>query len=95
MTREEALEILDRLPTIGEQVDALEMAIEALKQSQWIPVTKRLPENSDTVLITHRGGVSFGWYNGLYWERGASTKHRPLQTVVAWMPLPEPYKGGE
>lgn len=31
MTREEALERLDRIPTIGEQVDALEMAIEALK----------------------------------------------------------------
>ena len=65
------------------------------RTGEWIPVTERLPENSDTVLITHRGGVSFGWYNGIYWERGASTKHRPLQTVVAWMPLPEPYKGGE
>ena len=32
MTREEALEILDTIPTIGEQVDALEMAIEALEQ---------------------------------------------------------------
>ena len=31
MTREEALEILDTIPTIGKQVDALEMAIEALK----------------------------------------------------------------
>ena len=30
MTREEALQILDTIPTIGEQVDALEMAIEAL-----------------------------------------------------------------
>ena len=33
MTREEALQILDTIPTIGEQVDALEMAIEALEQS--------------------------------------------------------------
>ena len=32
MTREEALKILDTIPTIGEQVDALEMAIEALEQ---------------------------------------------------------------
>lgn len=31
MTREEALEILDTIPTISEQVDALEMAIEALE----------------------------------------------------------------
>ena len=32
MTIEEALEILDTIPTIGEQVDALEMAIKALEQ---------------------------------------------------------------
>ena len=34
MTREEALQILDTIPTIGEQVDALEMAIQALSQEQ-------------------------------------------------------------
>lgn len=32
MTREDALKVLDTIPTIGEQVDALEMAIEALEQ---------------------------------------------------------------
>lgn len=32
MTREEALTILDTIPTIGEQVDALEMAIETLEK---------------------------------------------------------------
>ncbi len=31
MTREEALQILDTIPTISEQVDALEMAIKALE----------------------------------------------------------------
>ena len=39
MTKEEALKILDTIPTIGEQVDALEMAIEALtaqKKGKWI-----------------------------------------------------------
>ena len=34
MTREEALEILDTIPTIGEQVDALDMAIKALEREQ-------------------------------------------------------------
>ena len=32
MTNEEALKVLDKIPTIGEQVDALEMAIKALEQ---------------------------------------------------------------
>ena len=34
MTREEALKILDTIPTISEQVDALEMAIKALEEQQ-------------------------------------------------------------
>ena len=65
-------------------------------EQQWIPCNERLPEDSSPVLITHRGGVSYGWYNGRYFERGANTNHRKLQTVIAWMPLPEPYReGGE
>ena len=64
-----------------------------LTKPKWIPVTERLPDTSDTVLITHKGGCSIGWYNGRFWERGASTNHRKLQTVIAWMPLPEPYNG--
>ena len=65
-------------------------------EQQWIPCNERLPEDSSPVLITHRGGVSYGWYNGRYFERGANTNHRKLQTVIAWMPLPVPYqRGGE
>ena len=60
-------------------------------EQKWIPVTERLPKDGERVFITHRGGVSFGWYNGSYWERGAPTNHRPLETFIAWMPLPEPY----
>lgn len=36
LTIEEALEILDYIPTIGEQVDALEMAIETMHKYQKI-----------------------------------------------------------
>ena len=36
MTNEEALEILDLIPTIGEQVDALEMAIKALERMSYL-----------------------------------------------------------
>lgn len=41
MTTEEALKILDTIPTISEQVDALEMAIKALENSSWVPITYR------------------------------------------------------
>lgn len=61
--------------------------------SPWIPVTERLPENNRNVLITSKGGVSTAWYNGSYFEKGASTHHRMMKTVTAWCELPEPYKG--
>ena len=58
----------------------------------WIPVTERLPDNSRNVLITSKGGVSMAWYNGSYFEKGASTHHRKMKTVTAWCELPESYK---
>jgi hypothetical protein len=59
---------------------------------EWISVNDRLPVDMVTVLIAHKGGVSFGWYNGVYWTKGAATKHRPIKTVTHWMPLPGPPK---
>jgi len=61
----------------------------------WIPVEKALPDNSDTVLVTHRSGVYIAWYNGRYWERGASAKHREIRTVTAWRPFPPAFKPKE
>ena len=62
-------------------------------EPHWIPVTERLPDSSRNVLITSRGGVSMARYNGLYFEKGANTHHRKMQTVTAWCELPEPFKG--
>lgn len=83
---------------------------------EWIPVTDRLPQNAQPVLITYgcgellmqgiahytsfcgkRGKVDYfrfrdpddgKWYN-------MTTGHgvHRLYEVLAWMPLPEPYRG--
>ena len=50
MTTERALEVLDTIPTKGEQVDALEMAIKALK--------KQLPKECE--VITQDTDVKIG-----------------------------------
>ena len=101
ISREKALDALNYEMKYGAEIDrcGLDTAYNIITnipsvepEQKWIPVTEKLPKDDETVLITHKGGVSFGWYNGRYWERGASTKHRPLQTVIAWMQLPESYK---
>lgn len=73
-------------------MDAFDEYVDS-NEPHWIPVTERLPDNSRNILITSRGGVSMAWYNGSYFEKGANTNHRKMQTVTAWCELPEPFKG--
>ena len=95
MNIEQEKMIVEALPSLYPlqkfEEDAVHAVIDALPH--WIPVTERLPDDSRNVLITSRGGVSMAWYNGSYFEKGANTHHRKMQTVTAWCELPEPYKG--
>lgn len=81
-------------------VDAIEMGIHALKETQWIPISERLPEEEEYILL------SFANYTGLdigrYEKDGENDKFYPGDDeetyahygliVNAWMPLPKPYK---
>ena len=94
MTKREFLDTVFALaPNEANKImDAFDEYVES-NEPHWIPVTERLPDNSRNVLITSRGGVSMAWYNGSYFEKGANTHHRKMQTVTAWCELPEPFKG--
>ena len=60
-------------------------------EPHWIPVTERLPEKFDYYLVSGNNSVWFARYeNGRF--LGVLSGHA-LDTVIAWMPLPEPYKG--
>ena len=86
--------------------EALSLAIEALQEQErnWIPVTERLPEDGYGVLVTVNGkhndiifidALEIAEYDG---DFGWIVEGYPQWTdpdVTAWMPLPEPYKGGK
>lgn len=69
------------------------------KYGQWIPVSERLPEYGEQVVVNfhneqigrNRIGVSY-----CYVQKEGFFSDVPFEyKVVAWMPLPEPYQEGE
>ena len=75
---------------------ALSAGIKALKQEpRWIPVGERLPEKQDCYLVTtkwkgnYSGDVYIETNMAVYREK---QKEWDCVDVIAWMPLPEPYK---
>ena len=109
MTREEAIrklqkhknEYLDEWVDYSGIVEALDMAIEALPAEAvqgWIPCSERLPSDGGNYLITvadlrlgHIGEHTVTMADFYAKEK----KWNSAVDVYAWMPLPEPYKGGE
>ena len=68
-------------------------------EPQWIPCSERLPKMKEIVLITNdKGHVRCGQYRGVgFFSKNDGRPHwnwkgNTLETVVAWMPLPEPYE---
>lgn len=105
MTKREFLDTVFALvPKDANKImDAFDEYVDS-NEPNWIPVTERLPETSDAVLTTYivngdrsRRYVEESSYYGndeswsSPWDeyRIAGTRIE----VIAWMPLPEPFKG--
>jgi hypothetical protein len=80
-----------------ESIEALmaEGNIYDVDYSRWIPCTERLPEEGGDYLVTTKWK---GSYSGdTYIETNMAVYREKLEEwdckgVIAWMPLPEPYK---
>ena len=65
------------------------------KLPDWIPVSERLPEESGYYIATTYDGVGRRTTFVKYQKKAKSwelTGARSYWRVIAWMPLPEPYK---
>ena len=72
---------------------AVRKAFKALEESHWIPVTERLPEVGESVLICDAYGdicIGHRTRSGYYFPDFCDDK---IKDVRAWCELPEPYKG--
>lgn len=61
---------------------------DAKAEMGWIPCSESLPEKDGYYLTTTMYyQVYRDYWNGDNWDR--------TEMVIAWMPMPEPYKGGQ
>lgn len=87
-TDEDAVEAINTVP-----------ASQVISDVEWIPVTEALPINDADVIVsvlddsgdTPYRFTSVGWCtpDGQYWV----VNNEICYGVIAWMPLPEPYRG--
>lgn len=83
---------------------ATRKAFKALAEPHWIPVKERLPEENDyksciecldgaVWYFSENGTMGIGYYYESTKEWSTTDDLKTDGKVVAWMPLPEPYRG--
>lgn len=96
MTNDEAIQLLGNIAAYdidnqrGEKkFEALWMAIKALEQARWVPVSSgKFPKLYGKVLRT----VEYDTFDGIsYTYVDIGTANPWDKEVLAWMPLPKPY----
>ena len=88
ITEEELNELLDKLEGNDRELT---------NQTGWIPVSERLPDLWDERYLVSLawGGVGTMEYKSTGFHNYGSFSPVPIETVTAWMPLPEPYREDE
>lgn len=99
MTNREAIKELQLFAGKMEcpSLEAVNMAIEALIWTEWIPVSERLPKENGEYIVSLEDSVypQASFFNGKWFMRSLNGIAREFgeYEVIAWMRLPEPWKG--
>ena len=88
----------DKEYTADEEYEAYQGAIDALEQTTWIPCSERLPEKDGQYLVTVKNLTGYEQlcndvFECEFFGKDWIFKGWKDNRVIAWMPLPEPYKG--
>ena len=99
MTNEEAINRLKTIRSIhnGSYAQEIDMAIEALEQPRWIPVSEKNPETTGEYLTTIKWRDDKNGYNYAVVKRDyfADVETWNDSFVIAWQSIPQPYKESE
>jgi len=88
----EAADAIDQLEALCKRQEAklVELTEELASKPRWVPVTERLPEKFENVIVANKRGKHFdidkGWWNGSFFDRCAKGGYH---NVTHWMPLPQ------
>ena len=74
-----------------EILDLALIGLNTSRESKWIPCSERLPKPGYCITSNEYNGVSEDfYYDGHFWNADKNA-----YKVIAWMPLPKPYKEGD
>ena len=91
ISRESVIAIIQNHWWNCRDIDKLVNALPSVtpQETRWIPVTERFPNDSGRYLVNYSSGyVAMAYYYEAVSKWSSSTTER----IIAWMPLPEPYK---
>lgn len=86
ISRKEAIQALKALPTESVLI-------------KWVPVSKKLPPIGESVLTTDKNGVvgeqvlEMSRYGKMLWTDPMNEYEYEFESVLAWCPMPDPWKG--
>lgn len=79
-----------------EEVKKLDVTeLSSTQPQQWIPVTERLPERGKTIMCCNKHGSVFTsalTFLQIHENRSVYACFGQHHGIIAWMPLPEPYR---